>query len=633
MALILAIEPDRRQASQLTAIVRGRLHAELVLGESAERALAALGQRVPDLILTSVLLSPKDEATLGVRLRALDGAAVHVQTLTIPMLAISSEDGGGRLGGVLSALRREKSKSGASDGCDPDVFAEQCREYLERAAAERAIQAERAALTAQDEAARAEAKRAQPKESERPHATMATAEKDLRAAPATDGSGKIAQPIIEPSAEPFDEWEVESAESFAPAHGRAFTPAYDEPIPPPEVQSMAPPEVPATAQPEVASLVLPQTSAVEPPAETSPKKAARRSEKDRHGLRDILGLRPDSAEGPASLLAAVAALEAEQQVHAEPVAARSSLVDPDAKPFATPPDPPPTTNVRHTPTKGEEELDLSSLLNDFHVGATPHRRRGSFDDDPVVEVYEIDNALLAGSLDVPMAAPAIPAPPLTAPPMTAPPLTAPPLTAPPLTAPLVTAPPMADPPMAAPPMAAPARQEKAPEPVPERKWPELDHLDSLIKEVKAAEASAPKLAPPAPLSPGQPPATNVKPNEKKQLSDILEALRRDAEQVLARPAPIASTVEPAAPRPAEQPAEQAAEKAVEQGAEQAAEQVAEPQADPSGARNKRKRSKDSPAQDEWGFFDPDQCGFAALIEKLEEITDEDDTPAPKRGRG
>jgi hypothetical protein len=45
---------------------------------------------------------------------------------------------------------------------------------------------------------------------------------------------------------------------------------------------------------------------------------------------------------------------------------------------------------------------------------------------------------------------------------------------------------------------------------------------------------------------------------------------------------------------------------------------------------KKKRAKSSPAQDEWGFFDPDQCGFAALIEKLEEITDKDDPPSPRR---
>jgi hypothetical protein len=62
MALILAIEPDRRQANHLTAMVRGRLRAELVLGDTAERALAALGDRVPDLVLTTTLLSPRDEA-------------------------------------------------------------------------------------------------------------------------------------------------------------------------------------------------------------------------------------------------------------------------------------------------------------------------------------------------------------------------------------------------------------------------------------------------------------------------------------------------------------------------------------------------------------------------------------------
>src|SRR5262249_49124299 len=87
MPLILAIEPDRRQAHQLNAVVKGRLHADLVLADSAERALKELGDRVPDLILTSALLSPTDEVVLGDRLRKLNGVAAHVQTLTIPVLA------------------------------------------------------------------------------------------------------------------------------------------------------------------------------------------------------------------------------------------------------------------------------------------------------------------------------------------------------------------------------------------------------------------------------------------------------------------------------------------------------------------------------------------------------------------
>src|SRR2546428_7892484 len=138
MPLILAIEPDRRQANQLSAVVKGRLHADLVLADSAERALAALGDRVPDLILTSALLSPTDELVLGERLRALDGVAAHVQTLTIPVLAGPRPRARTRVGGMLSALRRGKVQDDAPDGCDPTGVAAQCAEYLERAVAEQA---------------------------------------------------------------------------------------------------------------------------------------------------------------------------------------------------------------------------------------------------------------------------------------------------------------------------------------------------------------------------------------------------------------------------------------------------------------------------------------------------------------
>src|SRR5262249_35711849 len=41
------------------------------------------------------------------------------------------------------------------------------------------------------------------------------------------------------------------------------------------------------------------------------------------------------------------------------------------------------------------------------------------------------------------------------------------------------------------------------------------------------------------------------------------------------------------------------------------------------SRKKKKRKGSAPVQDEWGFFDPDQCGFAALLAKLDEITEDD----------
>ena len=137
MSLILAIEPDRRQAARLSALARGPLHVELVIGDTTERAFQALGARVPDLVLTSLLLSPKDEAALAERLRELDAAGAHVQTLVIPVLG-TGEGEAKRSGGLFGRLRRSSSSETAQNGCDPAVFGDQIAEYLERAAAERA---------------------------------------------------------------------------------------------------------------------------------------------------------------------------------------------------------------------------------------------------------------------------------------------------------------------------------------------------------------------------------------------------------------------------------------------------------------------------------------------------------------
>ena len=83
MPLILALEPDRRQASRVGALKRRLVGAELIVTDSTDRAIAALAGREPDLILTSLLLSPKEEARLG----ELSGPGAHVQTLMIPVLA------------------------------------------------------------------------------------------------------------------------------------------------------------------------------------------------------------------------------------------------------------------------------------------------------------------------------------------------------------------------------------------------------------------------------------------------------------------------------------------------------------------------------------------------------------------
>lgn len=132
--LILAIEPDRHQASQLTAIANG-LSVEFVLAESGTRALEVLNKRLPDLILTPALLSRRDDVALTERLRELGEAGAHIQTLTIPMLDASEPPSRGS--GMLSALRRAKARIAGPDGCDAEAFADQIAVYLQRAAAAR----------------------------------------------------------------------------------------------------------------------------------------------------------------------------------------------------------------------------------------------------------------------------------------------------------------------------------------------------------------------------------------------------------------------------------------------------------------------------------------------------------------
>jgi hypothetical protein len=147
MPLILAIEPDKRQSSQLAAVVKG-LKAELVQGATATDALAALHGRVPDLVLTTSLISPRDDAALAAHLRDLGAAAAHVQTVTIPLLGTAVP--APAKGGMLAALRREKPPAPMTDGCAPDVFADQVRQYLATAEEQKAVAATR--LTAAPEA-------------------------------------------------------------------------------------------------------------------------------------------------------------------------------------------------------------------------------------------------------------------------------------------------------------------------------------------------------------------------------------------------------------------------------------------------------------------------------------------------
>lgn len=135
MTLILAVEPDPRQASRLSSVLRGRRNTQVVVSKAADAAIEAMAGRVPDVLLTSPLLSPQDELRLADWLKELGPSAAHVQTLTIPILARTGprEE---QTRGLLGGLRGRKQKS-IVQGCEPKIFAEHVATYLDQAIAER----------------------------------------------------------------------------------------------------------------------------------------------------------------------------------------------------------------------------------------------------------------------------------------------------------------------------------------------------------------------------------------------------------------------------------------------------------------------------------------------------------------
>jgi len=140
--LVLAIEPDLRQAAIVKRIVREKALADIAVVETRDAAIEAMRTTMPDVLLISALLSPRDEDELMAHLRTLDNAG-HLQTHTIPQLASSLEVPGGRASrGLLSAFRRKKEPEPINSGCDPDMFAEEIRVFIQRAAAKRRERAE-----------------------------------------------------------------------------------------------------------------------------------------------------------------------------------------------------------------------------------------------------------------------------------------------------------------------------------------------------------------------------------------------------------------------------------------------------------------------------------------------------------
>ncbi len=115
MSTVLVVQPDEVQADVLRRIFAKRVGAELVIVHSSMEAVDEIAARMPDLILLSALLSPRDEDALIKHLRSLDGAS-HLQTITIPQF----RTGSGASAGEKRRAVQQEIKSACADGMRSD---------------------------------------------------------------------------------------------------------------------------------------------------------------------------------------------------------------------------------------------------------------------------------------------------------------------------------------------------------------------------------------------------------------------------------------------------------------------------------------------------------------------------------
>src|SRR3954468_20220026 len=228
MPIVLAIEPDRRQAAHLTAIVRHQVDAELVIADTTEGALDAIGNRVPDLVLVPALLSPQDDAALAAALRVI-AAAAHVRTLPIPVLA-SAVKRAPAGGGMLAKWRKQRAASPEPDGCDPAVFGEQISAYLQEAAAERARLEENALPDAERLEGGPTPNVDIPTAYDPPPPAVETFDSPLTDSSLIAEPWSAPEPVIAFSASPADEPLFESAEALVRTEQQTEDGLMDEPL-------------------------------------------------------------------------------------------------------------------------------------------------------------------------------------------------------------------------------------------------------------------------------------------------------------------------------------------------------------------------------------------------------------------
>jgi hypothetical protein len=556
MPIILAIEPDRRQAGHVAAVVRNRIGAELILAETTEGALDAIGSRVPDLVLVPALLSPQDDAALAAALRVI-AAAAHVRTLTIPVFSNGTSRSEG--GGLLARFRRGRSES-AQVGCDPAVFAEQITDYLREAAAERADLA--SAYESIDEPAPIAAAAVEPP----PVDTVDTSEWPITVA---DAPAAVLEPPVAVVESPIAAFEAYVPEAYVPEPyvPEPYVPSVHE-APPAVLHMDAVNSVHADPTPldfleTTTELFADRAVAHEPAPEDEPD-----DDEIVIDLSDeIVEISPETSAdelfGGEPFGVYTLSLEDSLDTPIDAVA-RLSKVDPVEQ------------------GKAVDDLDE---LDEF---------------EDVEDVEDVEDLEGVEAVEATAPAEAIQA-----------------------VAEISAAADIAQRMSAAPRIAEtvvqPSELKRAEDSAwlslglrYTRHWPALEGvavetatlseaLAAPLKKIAAVDERAPLSAaivtpPPAPPAPPTPPSRP----DHLEWAELVASLRQDIERRRNQPAAAAIVTT----RPTE----------------------AQTRMQTTDAVQSRRSKKASPIQDEWGFFDPQQCGFAALLAKLDEFSDGPDEP-------
>lgn len=547
MALILAIEPDRRQAAQLTSLIRARVNADLVLAETAEQALHAIGDRVPDLVLVPALLAPQDDATLAGALRVI-AAAARIQMLTIPVLAATSRKK--QPGGVLAKWRRLRAEPAASGGCDPAVFGDQIAAYLAEAAAERAV-------TESDRVAAAPAEVSS-------HAAVVPSPGTASVDEAI-GIPAIGIPAIEGI--PVPEIGLAALEISTAAGvvgdlvGEELT--VDGPLAEPAVETMSIADVPVhlPAPEREASPLVEELRIVEAPIEADGFAAVEASGGDLPIAVDAISLSPDEDAWDT---------QEQDEFFLGAYQGGELLVDEPA--------------VYDLQTD-----DLSIDLVSF--GEAPADAARSH--PPAIDTVQHDQARQPAALELAQPGPhqlTLPGPhelvSFGARPMW-----------PDLEGMVAEELPVAEAVIAGPPIPA-----------------ELAVVEAAVSAVPPVLVESPPVLVESPIAAAKMAPAPTAPVAKPEWLELIDSLRRDVERLRGQrtqPPPVAAARIKAASSRATAPVD---------GVAGPLSVARTPPVVDHEAKTRDQSGSAKPAQDEWGFFDPEQCGFAALLAKLDEIT-------------